>query len=59
MSVSPNGTLVTTRFIRTAWGIGVPFPSYSARIRRASSNHSSLKNGYGIGGTLVGPPVAW
>ena len=33
MSLSPKGTSVTTRFIRTAWGNGIAFPSYSARMR--------------------------
>src|SRR5580704_6208840 len=46
MSSSENGTAVTTRFIRTTWGMGAVLPSYSARIFRASSSHSSLRNGY-------------
>src|SRR5277367_2060063 len=46
MSSSENGTAVTTRFIRTTWGTGAVLPSYSARILRASSSHSSLRNGY-------------
>src|SRR5271168_4265072 len=46
MSSSENGTAVTTRFIRTTCGMGAVFPSYSARILRASSSHSSLRNGY-------------
>ena len=46
MSSSEKGTAVTTRFIRTTWGTGAVLPSYSARILRASSSHSSLRNGY-------------
>ena len=46
MSSSENGTAVTTRFMRTTWGTGAVLPSYSARILRASSSHSSLRNGY-------------
>src|SRR6516225_2418344 len=45
-SSSENGTWVTTRFIRTTCPIGGVLPSYSARILRASSSHSSLRNGY-------------
>ena len=49
MSPLPKGTLVTTRFMRTTLGMGGVFPAYSARMLRASSSHSSLKNGYAIG----------
>src|ERR1700735_4269317 len=48
-SLSPKGTPVTTRLMRTMWGMAGPLPAFSARILRASSNHSSLKNGYGMG----------
>src|SRR5580693_9097792 len=46
MSSSEKGTAVTTRFVRTTLGMGAVLPSYSARILRASSSHSSLRNGY-------------
>src|ERR1700689_142066 len=53
-SSSEKGTAVTTRFIRTTWATGGVLPSYSARILRASSSHSSLRNGYdGIAALLV------
>ncbi len=41
---SPKGTSTTTRFIRTACSMPPPRPSYSARMARASSSHSSLRN---------------
>src|SRR5580704_3141489 len=48
MSSSENGTCVTTRFMRTTWATGGVLPWYSARMARASSSHSSLRNGYGM-----------
>ncbi len=46
MAPSPKGTSVMTRFIRIWCAIVPARPSYSWRILRASSTHSSLRKAY-------------
>ena len=46
MVPSPNGTSWMIWFMRTLTGISGARSLNSARIRRASASHSSLRNGY-------------
>src|SRR5579875_2474748 len=43
-----HGTSVITRFILIGFSLGAAIGPSSARIRRASATHSSLRNGYGM-----------